>query len=70
MCIEALQLMTRTSYSHVPDLYIYCEVLMVAQLGCGSEKEFKAGFGSHTPMVLGQAKVVRYHPNAERYAGF
>jgi hypothetical protein len=32
-----------------------------------SEKEFKAGFGSHTPMVLGQAKVVRYHPNAERY---
>jgi hypothetical protein len=31
-----------------------------------SEKEFKAGFGSHTPMVLGQAKVVRYHPNAER----
>jgi hypothetical protein len=40
---------------------------MIAQLGCGSEKEFKAGFGSHTPMVLGQAKVVRYHPNAERY---
>jgi hypothetical protein len=32
-----------------------------------SEKEFAAGFGSHTPMVLGQAQVVRYYPNFERY---
>ncbi|KAG0562763.1 hypothetical protein KC19_9G169700 [Ceratodon purpureus] len=31
-----------------------------------SEKEFAAGFGSHTPMVLGQAQVVRYYPNFER----
>ncbi|KAI5065864.1 hypothetical protein GOP47_0018488 [Adiantum capillus-veneris] len=31
-----------------------------------SEKEFKAGFGSHTPMVLGQARVVRYYPNFPR----
>ncbi|MCO5575061.1 hypothetical protein L7F22_028858 [Adiantum nelumboides] len=31
-----------------------------------SEKEFKAGFGSHTPMVLGQAQVVRYYPNFPR----
>lgn len=29
-------------------------------------EEFNAGFGSHTPMVLGQAKVVRYFPNFER----
>lgn len=28
-----------------------------------SEKEFNAGFGSHTPMLLGQARVVRYYPN-------
>ncbi|ESW27855.1 hypothetical protein PHAVU_003G238000 [Phaseolus vulgaris] len=28
--------------------------------------EFIAGFGSHTPMILGQAKVVRYFPNYER----
>lgn len=28
--------------------------------------EFAAGFGSHTPMILGQAKVVRYFPNYER----
>ena len=32
-----------------------------------SEREFVAGFGSHTPMVLGQAQVVRYYPNFERY---
>lgn len=31
-----------------------------------SEKEFAAGFGSHTPMVLGQAQVVRYYPNFAR----
>ncbi|KAJ7524844.1 hypothetical protein O6H91_17G024500 [Diphasiastrum complanatum] len=31
-----------------------------------SEKEFTAGFGSHTPMLLGQAKVIRYHQNIER----
>ncbi|TKY55649.1 Suppressor of RPS4-RLD 1 [Spatholobus suberectus] len=29
-------------------------------------EEFNAGFGSHTPMILGQAKVVRYFPNYER----
>ncbi|PON66705.1 N-terminal acetyltransferase A, auxiliary subunit [Parasponia andersonii] len=29
-------------------------------------EEFNAGFGSHTPMFLGQAKVVRYYPNFER----
>ncbi|XWS33530.1 hypothetical protein CRYUN_Cryun22dG0091200 [Craigia yunnanensis] len=29
-------------------------------------EEFNSGFGSHTPMVLGQAKVVRYYPNHER----
>ncbi|EOA15941.1 hypothetical protein CARUB_v10004035mg [Capsella rubella] len=29
-------------------------------------EEFNTGFGSHTPMVLGQAKVVRYFPNYER----
>ncbi|KAL2962700.1 hypothetical protein AAZX31_17G159100 [Glycine max] len=28
--------------------------------------EFNAGFGSHTPMILGQARVVRYFPNYER----
>lgn len=30
-------------------------------------EEFNSGFGSHTPMILGQAKVVRYYPNYERY---
>ncbi|XP_014520846.1 suppressor of RPS4-RLD 1 isoform X1 [Vigna radiata var. radiata] len=29
-------------------------------------EEFNSGFGSHTPMILGQAKVVRYFPNCER----
>ncbi|KAF3600868.1 hypothetical protein F2Q69_00032722 [Brassica cretica] len=29
-------------------------------------EEFNSGFGSHTPMVLGQAKVIRYFPNYER----
>lgn len=29
-------------------------------------EEFNSGFGSHTPMILGQAKVVRYYPNYER----
>ncbi|KAH6556121.1 hypothetical protein KP509_1Z203500 [Ceratopteris richardii] len=31
-----------------------------------SEKEFIAGFGSHTPMLIGQAQVVRYYPNFPR----
>ncbi|KAJ4963031.1 hypothetical protein NE237_022970 [Protea cynaroides] len=29
-------------------------------------EEFNDGFGSHTPMILGQAKVVRYFPNYQR----
>ncbi|GAY50217.1 hypothetical protein CUMW_124960 [Citrus unshiu] len=29
-------------------------------------EEFNSGFGSHTPMILGQAKVVRYFPNYAR----
>ncbi|KAF8410165.1 hypothetical protein HHK36_002687 [Tetracentron sinense] len=29
-------------------------------------EEFNSGFGSHTPMILGQAKVVRYFPNYQR----
>ncbi|XP_020091961.1 suppressor of RPS4-RLD 1 isoform X2 [Ananas comosus] len=29
-------------------------------------EEFNSGFGSHTPMLLGQAKVVRYYSNYER----
>ncbi|KAJ0980264.1 hypothetical protein J5N97_008519 [Dioscorea zingiberensis] len=29
-------------------------------------EEFNSGFGSHTPMLLGQAKVVRYYPNYQR----
>ncbi|XP_042387598.1 suppressor of RPS4-RLD 1-like isoform X1 [Zingiber officinale] len=29
-------------------------------------EEFISGFGSHTPMLLGQAKVVRYFPNYSR----
>ncbi|XVE87036.1 hypothetical protein DITRI_Ditri18aG0083600 [Diplodiscus trichospermus] len=29
-------------------------------------EEFNSGFGSHTPMVLGHAKVVRYFPNYQR----
>ncbi|KAG1347909.1 suppressor of RPS4-RLD 1 [Cocos nucifera] len=29
-------------------------------------EEFNSGFGSHTPMLLGQAKVVRYFPNYQR----
>ncbi|OMO56531.1 Tetratricopeptide TPR-1 [Corchorus capsularis] len=32
-------------------------------------EEFNSGFGSHTPMILGQAKVVRYFPNHERTLG-
>ena len=31
-----------------------------------SEEEFNAGFGSHTPMLLGQARVLRYYPNFGR----
>ncbi|KAJ9177336.1 hypothetical protein P3X46_012567 [Hevea brasiliensis] len=37
-------------------------VVWVNKLG----EEFKSGFGSHTPLILGQAKVVRYYPNYER----
>ncbi|XP_054810683.1 suppressor of RPS4-RLD 1 isoform X2 [Prosopis cineraria] len=29
-------------------------------------EEFNSGFGSHTPLVLGQAKVIRYFPHYER----
>ncbi|GAB2282676.1 Suppressor of RPS4-RLD 1 [Dionaea muscipula] len=29
-------------------------------------EEFHSGFGSHTPLMLGQAKVVRYFPNFHR----
>ncbi|WCJ31344.1 Tetratricopeptide repeat (TPR)-like superfamily protein [Euphorbia peplus] len=29
-------------------------------------EEFNSGFGSHTPLILGQAKVIRYYPNYER----
>lgn len=29
-------------------------------------EEFNAGFGSHTPLLLGQARVVRYFPNFRR----
>ncbi|GJN10543.1 hypothetical protein PR202_ga28644 [Eleusine coracana subsp. coracana] len=29
-------------------------------------EEFNSGFGSHTPMLLGQAKVVRYYPYYQR----
>eukprot|EP00897_Mesotaenium_endlicherianum_P000971 jgi/Mesen1/10875/ME000093S10392 len=31
-----------------------------------TEKEFVQGFGSHTPLLLGQAKVVRYYTNFPR----
>ncbi|KAL3699782.1 hypothetical protein R1sor_017804 [Riccia sorocarpa] len=34
-----------------------------------SEREFAAGFGSHTPMLLGQSKIVRYYPNFQRAFG-
>ncbi|KAL2652061.1 hypothetical protein R1flu_020189 [Riccia fluitans] len=34
-----------------------------------SEKEFAAGFGSHTPMLLGQSKIVRYYSNFPRAFG-
>lgn len=30
-------------------------------------EEFNSGFGSHTPMILGQAKVIRYYQNYERW---
>ncbi|KAH6838164.1 Tetratricopeptide repeat superfamily protein [Perilla frutescens var. hirtella] len=29
-------------------------------------EEFNSGFGSHTPLILGQAKVVRYFPEFQR----
>lgn len=29
-------------------------------------EEFNSGFGSHTPMLLGQAKIVRYFPHYQR----
>ncbi|KAL7231710.1 hypothetical protein ACSBR2_009860 [Camellia fascicularis] len=32
-------------------------------------EEFNSGFGSHTPLILGQAKVVRYFPNFQRTLG-
>lgn len=37
-------------------------VVWVNKLG----EEFNAGFGSHTPLLLGQAKVVRYFSNFQR----
>ncbi|GFY81035.1 tetratricopeptide repeat (TPR)-like superfamily protein [Actinidia rufa] len=32
-------------------------------------EEFNSGFGSHTPLILGQAKVIRYFPNFQRTLG-
>lgn len=32
-----------------------------------TSEEFNSGFGSHTPMLLGQAKVVRYYPYYQRF---
>ncbi|GAB4849033.1 Suppressor of RPS4-RLD 1 [Ancistrocladus abbreviatus] len=32
-------------------------------------EEFISGFGSHTPLILGQARVVRYFPNFQRTLG-
>ncbi|KAL5199015.1 hypothetical protein ABZP36_002527 [Zizania latifolia] len=29
-------------------------------------EEFNSGFGSHTPMLLGQAKIIRYYPYYQR----
>ncbi|XP_023754339.1 suppressor of RPS4-RLD 1 [Lactuca sativa] len=29
-------------------------------------EEFNSGFGSHTPLILGQAKVTRYYPHFQR----
>ncbi|KAL5707005.1 hypothetical protein ACHQM5_025106 [Ranunculus cassubicifolius] len=29
-------------------------------------EEFNSGFGSHTPLIIGQGKVVRYFPNYQR----
>ncbi|KAK1269258.1 hypothetical protein QJS04_geneDACA006309 [Acorus gramineus] len=37
-------------------------VVWINKLG----EQFKSGFGSHTPMLLGQAKVTRYFPNYQR----
>ena len=31
-----------------------------------TQREFEAGFGSHTPMFSGQTKCVRYYMNFER----
>eukprot|EP00123_Amoebidium_parasiticum_P009401 comp19447_c0_seq1/m.22602 comp19447_c0_seq1/g.22602 ORF comp19447_c0_seq1/g.22602 comp19447_c0_seq1/m.22602 type:complete len:961 (-) comp19447_c0_seq1:504-3386(-) len=31
-----------------------------------TEEQFEEGFGSHTPMLIGQSKVVRYHPYIQR----
>lgn len=31
-----------------------------------TQREFEAGFGSHTPMFSGQTKCVRYYMNAAR----
>lgn len=41
------------------------QVLWVDML---TEKEFNAGFGSHTPMFTGQTKCVRYYANFSRAA--
>ena len=32
-------------------------------------EEFAAGFGSHTPMLMGAAQVIRYHAHAARWGG-
>ncbi|KAF5191664.1 Suppressor of rps4-rld [Thalictrum thalictroides] len=33
-------------------------------------EQFNSGFGSHTPLILGQAKVVRYFPHYQRVLKF
>ena len=46
--------------------YLLVWVFLVLWYFLQFSEEFNAGFGSHTPMILGQAKVVRYFPNYER----
>lgn len=47
--------------------FLMCWLLMWMRAFLLLSEEFNSGFGSHTPLILGQAKVVRYFPNYERW---
>lgn len=50
--------------------FLWVLVLTPLALFLQLSEEFNSGFGSHTPLILGQARVTRYYPHFQRYNYF